>query len=124
MPLKERKFWLFDSFEGLPAPTKEDGDVPALKIHRQVACTIELPLLKKMAKAEVALGDRIRDRHWTADWEDCKKHHDLAEKYLTAGALADAFREFCRAVRPLSEAVQRQRQKEDGFPPMWDRSEG
>jgi O-methyltransferase len=24
MPLTERKFWLFDSFEGLPAPTKED----------------------------------------------------------------------------------------------------
>ena len=24
MPLKDRKFWLFDSFEGLPAPTKED----------------------------------------------------------------------------------------------------
>jgi O-methyltransferase len=24
MPLAERKFWLFDSFEGLPAPTKED----------------------------------------------------------------------------------------------------
>jgi O-methyltransferase len=24
MPLTDRKFWLFDSFEGLPAPTKED----------------------------------------------------------------------------------------------------
>jgi O-methyltransferase len=24
LPLTERKFWLFDSFEGLPAPTKED----------------------------------------------------------------------------------------------------
>jgi hypothetical protein len=24
MPMAERKFWLFDSFEGLPAPTKED----------------------------------------------------------------------------------------------------
>lgn len=24
MPLMDRKFWLFDSFEGLPAPTKED----------------------------------------------------------------------------------------------------
>jgi O-methyltransferase len=24
MPLSERKLWLFDSFEGLPAPTKED----------------------------------------------------------------------------------------------------
>ena len=24
MPLADRKFWLFDSFEGLPAPTKED----------------------------------------------------------------------------------------------------
>jgi O-methyltransferase len=24
LPLNERKFWLFDSFEGLPAPTRED----------------------------------------------------------------------------------------------------
>jgi protein phosphatase len=103
-------------------PPPEDGDQPALKVHRQVSCGIEMPLLKKVVKAEGLLQDRIRDRHWTADWEDFKKHHELAEKYLGAGALADAFCEFCRAMRPLSEAVHRQRQKEEVFQPVWDKS--
>jgi protein phosphatase len=100
----------------------DEVETPDLKIHRQAACGIELPLLKKLAKAEALLEDRIRDRQWTADWDDCKKHHDLAEMHLNAGLLTDAFREFCRAMRPLSEALQRQRHKEEVFQPVWDRS--
>jgi len=99
-----------------------DSEPAGVKVHRQARCGIELPLLKKLAQAEALLGDRIRDRQWTADWDDSKKHHDLAERHLGAGELTDAFREFCLAMRPLSEAVQRQRHKEEVFQPVWDKA--
>jgi protein phosphatase len=104
-------------------PSADEGELPALKVHRQASCEVELPLLKKLARAESLLEGRIRDRSWTADWDDCKRHQELAEHHLTAGALSEAFREFCRAMRPLSDAVRRQRQKEEIFQPVWDRSE-
>jgi PPM family protein phosphatase len=99
----------------------ENGQNTDLRIHRRAACDIELTLLKKLAHAEALLEDRIRDHQWTADWDDCKKHHDLAEQHLNEGALTDAFREFCLAMRPLSEALERQRNKEENFQPVWDK---
>jgi hypothetical protein len=103
-------------------PTSEEDEGRELRIHRQVACGIELPLLKKLIKAEATLEGRIRDRNWTADWDDCKKHFALAEQHLHKGSLTDAFREYCRAMRPLSEAVQQQRHKEEVFQPIWDKN--
>jgi hypothetical protein len=81
-----------------------------------------MPLLQKLAKAETILQGRIRDNNWNADWDACRKHHDMAERYLGEGDLPDAFREYCRAMRPLTEALHRQRNKEEVFQPVWDRS--
>ena len=103
-------------------PSADEDGGQELRIHRQVLCGIELPLLQKFAKAEALLEDRIRNRNWTADWDDCHKHHDLAEQHMHTGMLTDAFREYCRALLPLTEAVQRQRQKEDPFGPVWDKN--
>jgi hypothetical protein len=91
------------------------------RVHRRSPCNIELPLIQKLARAEATLADRIRDRHWTADWSETKKHDDLAQQHLNSGELDEAFREYCLAMRPLSEAVQRQRQKEEVFQPVWDK---
>jgi protein phosphatase len=99
---------------GMPKP-------PPAKVHRQAHCGIEMPLLHKLARAETLLQERLRDRNWEADWDDCRKHHDLAERHLNEGDLADAFREYCRAMRPLTEALHRQRSKEEVFQPVWDK---
>src|SRR5262249_40432369 len=92
------------------------------KIHRQMECGIGLPLLSKLAKAEAILEGRIRDRNWQADWEVCRRHHEQAERFLSDGELPHAFREYCRAMRPLTEALQRQRNKEEVFQPVWDKT--
>jgi protein phosphatase len=103
----------------------DEADANEPKVHRQVACAIELPLLRKLAKAEQMLEDRIRERQWTANWDEFRQHNSQAEQLLQKGALAESFCEYCRAMRPLSEAVSRQRQKEEVFQPVWDRnSEG
>jgi protein phosphatase len=95
---------------------------PPARVHRQAACDIELPLLQKLARAASILEERIRERSWEADWELYRKHHDLAERSLKAGNLPEAFREYCRAMRPLTEALQRQRNKEEVFQPVWDKA--
>jgi protein phosphatase len=101
-----------------------DESVPSPpKVHRQSHCSIDLGLLKKLARAEALLEDRIRDRRWTADLDTAKKHCELAERHQSANELTDAFREFCLAMRPLSEAVERQRHKEEAFQPVWDKAD-
>jgi hypothetical protein len=112
--------WLQSRHESQPA--SEEDDNRELRIHRQVPSNIELPILQKLAKAETILEDRIRDRNWTADFDDYKRHYALAEQHRTNGSLIDAFREYCLAMRPLTEAVQRQRQKEEVFQPVWDKN--
>jgi len=101
----------------------DNAGATAPKIHRQTPCAIDVSLLKKLSRAEAALQERIRERKWSADWEDFKKHHALAEGHGNAGALTDAFREYCLAMRPLSEALQKQRHKEEVFQPVWDKAE-
>ena len=34
----------------------------------------------------------------------------------------NAFCEYCRAMRPLTEALRVQRQKEESFEPVWDKT--
>jgi protein phosphatase len=96
---------------------------PKPKIHRHSSCEIEPPLLQKLAKAEAHLAQWARERQWEADWPAYQDHHQLAERLLGQGDQAGAFREYCRAMRPLTEAVQRQRSKEEVFQPIWDKSE-
>jgi protein phosphatase len=99
---------------GVPKP-------PPAKVHRQADCGIEMPLLHRLARAEALLQERLRDRNWDADWAVCRTHHDQAERSVREGDLPDAFREYCRAMRPLTEALQRQRSKEEVFQPVWDK---
>jgi protein phosphatase len=102
--------------------TPRAGDTTTqAKIHRQAECAIDVPLLHRLSKAEQVLEERIRDRNWEADWDTCRRHHDLAEQHLQEGELPDAFREYCRAMRTLTEALHRQRNKEEVFQPVWDK---
>jgi hypothetical protein len=66
--------------------------LPPVRVHRQSACGIELTLLQKLARAEATLQARLREHNWEADWDDSRKHHDLAEGFLNEGEWPDAFR--------------------------------
>lgn len=95
---------------------------PPAKVHRQAACAIEMSLLHKLTRAEALLEERLREHNWDADWAESRQHHELAERYLSEGEMADAFREYCRAMRPLTEALHRHRNKEEVFQPVWDKA--
>jgi protein phosphatase len=100
-----------------------EGPRPRLKIYRQMKCTVERPLVDKIARAASVLAQRSREKQWDPDWPMYEQHHGRAQAALQQGDLDEAFREYCRALRVLTEALQRQRNKEEVFQPIWDRTE-
>jgi len=97
------------------------ADLPQLQIHHRALCRVERPLLDKLAKAVLAMKQRANEKQWTVSWETFQQHQELAEKHLGQGDLACSFRESCRAMRVLTEALQRHRNKEEVFQPVWDK---
>jgi hypothetical protein len=92
-----------------------------VRVYSQSTCGIDGSLLDKLVRAAAALRQHIVDKEWQADFADYDAHQAEAEKCLTRGDLVGAFREYCRSMRPLSEALQKQRNKEEVFQPVWDR---
>jgi protein phosphatase len=91
------------------------------KVYRKVPCAVTRPLLEKLAKAQAQLRDRLQEFGWSADWDAWQQHQKQAEELTEQGRLADAFRESCRALAILTEAIQRSRGKSEVFQPLWEK---
>ncbi len=91
--------------------------------YRSSPCQIDRALLDKLASAEKVLKQRVEERQWEPDGDTYGKHHALAEQCLKQGDLPGAFREYCRAMRPLNEALHRHRHKEEVFQPVWEKNQ-
>jgi len=101
---------------------KETESAPAeAHVYREFDCAIDPHYIERIAQAVTALDEQIHGSHWEADWDTCREHLAKAEICLRQGDLVCAFREKCRAMLLLMEAVQRQRGKEESFKPLWDR---
>jgi protein phosphatase len=91
------------------------------RVHRRSSCRIEAPLVEKLGKAQEILSQRADERNWDADRETASSHRQQSEEALRRNDLVGAFREMCLAMLPFTLALQRQRQKEEVFQPLWDR---
>jgi protein phosphatase len=100
----------------------EAEELPPPRVHRKTSCRIEQDLLEKLARQVQALRQRADERHWEPDWPQFDEHHLLAEEQLQKKDLPAAFREYCRAMLPLTRALQKQRHKEEVFQPVWDKT--
>lgn len=98
-----------------------DKERPPLRIYHSAPAELDRALFDKMVRAETLLANLVLEREWEADWDTHQAHKQKAEEYLAADDLANAFREHCRAMRPLMETLQRRRQKGEGFQPFWDK---
>jgi protein phosphatase len=108
--------------ERLRAQT-EDEELPAPRIHRHAICRVEPALLERLTRAVKGLRQHADEKHWTPDWKAYEEHFTAAEGLLNQGDLSGAFREYCRAMLPLTRALHKQRNKEEKFQPIfWDRS--
>jgi protein phosphatase len=98
-----------------------DEDRPAPRIHRHASCHVEPPLLERLMKAVRALRQHADEKRWVPDWKVYEEHSTAAEELLQKGDLPGAFREYCRAMLPLTSALNKQRHKEESFQPVWER---
>jgi hypothetical protein len=103
-------------------PSDEDEDRPPPRVHRRASCRVERPLLDKLARQLRALRQRADEKHWEPDWNVYQEHNAAAEDLLQKGDLPGAFREFCRAMLPLTRALHERRQKDDAFHPVWEKT--
>jgi PPM family protein phosphatase len=100
---------------------REEPDPVEPHLYRQEHCQIEPAILDKLSHAQATLEKRLRDNKWEADWPASEQHRLLAEQHVRAGQMVDACREYCRSLRVMTEALDRQRNKEESFKPLWDR---
>lgn len=105
-------------------PPEEPPTPPELHVYRQASCRLEAPLLNRLAQAVQALGERVREKEWDADWPAYERHLELARQHERDGNLEGTFAEYCRAMRPLTEALARNRSKEEALLHVWDKEEG
>jgi serine/threonine protein phosphatase PrpC len=100
----------------------EDEARPPAKAHRRRSCKIERPLLDKLVRALKTLRQRADENRWEPDWNLFQEHHTAADELFARGDIPSAFREYCRAMLPLTRALHERRQKEEVFQPVWDKS--
>ena len=91
------------------------------RVYTQKSCHLEPEMLEKLTRAAQLLKERAAEKQWEPDLAAYDYHHNLAQQHLKEGDLAGAFREHCRAMRPLNAALNKHRSKEEVFQPVWDK---
>jgi protein phosphatase len=100
-----------------------EEDLPQPRIHRKGPCRIERPLLDRLVQAVDVLRHRADEKRWEPDWNAYQEHRNQAEELLQHTDLPGSFREYCRAMLPLTQALGKQRNKEEVFQPVWDKTQ-
>jgi hypothetical protein len=92
------------------------------RIYREDMCGIELPVMQRLIHAVETLEERIKEKNWQVNQDVCRDHRDKGRILLNQGDLPGAFREDCRVMLLLMEAISKQRNKEECFKPLWDKA--
>ena len=69
-----------------------------------------------------SLDERIKEKNWHINRDVCQDHRAQGRVCLDQGDLPGAFREDCRAMLLLMEAISKHRNKEESFKPVWDKA--
>ena len=99
----------------------DDDQAPGLHVYHEADCHVDRPLLDRLIEAEKTLAQEIRDNNWEVDWDANTQHRQLGEQAVREKNLPVAFREYCRALLPLTDTIERYRNKEEIFQPLWDK---
>jgi serine/threonine protein phosphatase PrpC len=108
--------------ERLRSASESEDVFTAPRIHRKASCAIDQVLLDRVTKAVKTLRQYADEKKWSPDWKAHEEHAAAAEEFLQKADLPAAFREYCRAMLPLTRALHKQRHKEESFQPVWDKS--
>lgn len=100
-----------------------DEDQPQPRIHRRRSCRLEQHLVEKLVTALNTLKQRAEEKKADPDWGDYQTHQEQGQQLASNGDYGGAFREYCRAMLPLTKALHKLLHKEEVFKPFWDKSE-
>jgi protein phosphatase len=96
-----------------PPPTR-------IRVYRHTPCRVERPLLDRLVAAIESLHQQLQEKKWEVDWAAYEEHCKVAKGFLSQDKLVDAFREYCRSIRFLADAVLRQRPRSsEPLPTFW-----
>lgn len=93
-----------------------------LHVYARANCHVEQSLLDKLVKAENQVRGNLSDADRNEVAETVAKSLAEAESHRVAGDLLSAFRCHCRAMYELVSRFNKQRQKEEVFTPVWDKT--
>jgi protein phosphatase len=100
-----------------PPPVKR-----RLHIYRQIPCTIDQSLVDRLDQALQTLRSRIDENNWAFNQITFSNHESQSKDRIAKSEWLEAFREKCRAMMVLMDAVQQYRNKEEAFRPLWDKA--
>jgi protein phosphatase len=89
------------------------------QVHRRTACRIDAALLQKIMQTGANLQELAKEKNWPINWARHEKLLQAATTHAQKGDLVAAFREQCRAMGLLFEAVRNYRDKGEAFKPNW-----
>jgi protein phosphatase len=91
------------------------------KVYREADCRISRKMLEELKEMEESLTKQSQENKWEIDWDTHKKHNQICEQQLGENRFGAAYREKCRALKPLFDALDRSRNKEEAFQPNWEK---
>jgi len=100
----------------------QDEEAPQPRIHRRHDWSIEPALVEKLTRALQVLRQRASEKKAEPDWQENQRSQALGDELASKGDLPGAFREYCRAMLPLTRALHKLRNKEEVFQPVWDKT--
>jgi protein phosphatase len=101
--------------------SRQPEEERTLQVYRQAPCPLDAAIYERLVQSAQALEESIKQRGWDYDvktYQDRLKH---AAQQFKQQHLRDAFREQCRAMLVLMEAVHHYRGKNEDFQPLWDK---
>ncbi len=103
-------------------PESAGDGTPDLHVYASTRCQIEMPLIEKLGTAVDVMHAKLQEFEIDPPAEKYQAMRKLSSEATASGNLSSAFLELCRAMNLLIRCFNSQRQKEEIFSPVWDKS--
>ncbi|MBI1831532.1 MAG: serine/threonine-protein phosphatase [Planctomycetes bacterium] len=90
-----------------------------LQVYRQTPCPLDASIYEKLVDAAKTLEQTIKEKNWEYDMKAYQEHNKQAAQHFQHHRFRDAFRDQCRAMLVLMEAIHVYRGKNEDFKPLW-----
>ena len=101
--------------------TGTEQEERVLQVYRQTPCPVDAAAYEKLLESAKQLEADIKSRTWEYDVRTYQERIKQAAQFARQNRMRDAFREQCRAMLLLMEAVHLYRGRNEDFKPIWDK---